>query len=159
MNLSAFGMETDTYPSIKAHLNFNTYSAVCVRSYYNPAFKTVEYVLSAEEVARVFALLQTVEIANLKTEYSVSPSDQPTSTFILQRSEGILRIVDYGLRGPDICNRYTKLYTNWTSANRGLAKAEWLLASPYPWLKLITNEKDMARFNENVFISSHHFLP
>ena len=100
MNLSAFGVESDTYPSIAATLNFEQHASYCKRSYYNPAYPTSTYHLSAEEMSQVKSLLQQANLAKLKPYYSISTrSDQPTSTILIRTSSQLFTIKDYGLEG------------------------------------------------------------
>ena len=46
MNLSAFGVESDGFPSIEIHLDFQNDTNICIKSFYNPAYKDSTYRLS-----------------------------------------------------------------------------------------------------------------
>ena len=99
MNLSAFGVESDSFPSIQVYINFNNDSSTCIKSYYNPAIKGCVYQLSVTEIKEVLALLQSVDLAKLKENYTVGLSDQPTATTTIYTAKGKFTIRDYGLEG------------------------------------------------------------
>ncbi len=99
MNLSAFGVEADDFPSIVAHIDFVSGSSRCEKTYYNPAFKSSTYRLSGEEMKKVLQLLEAADFNQLKNEYSVSKSDQPASTTTVYFGKRAFVIKDYGLKG------------------------------------------------------------
>lgn len=99
MNLSAFGVESDDFPSINAYIDFEHDSSNCLKSYYNPYYKPSSYKLSAEEIKKVLVLLQTVDLIRLKKEYRVNKTDQPTSTTAIYSDDKVFVIKDYGLEG------------------------------------------------------------
>lgn len=97
MNLSAFGVEADDFPSIKVFIDFTKDSSYCATSYYNPEYKGKEYKLSNQEINRIADLLNKTELNKLKTKYTCNLSDQPSSTTIIQTSQQKYIIEDYGL--------------------------------------------------------------
>lgn len=99
MHLSAFGVESDDFPSIEAYIDFTNDSSSCSRSYYNPAYKDSSYKLSHEEIKKVLELLQNSDLDKIKTEYTVGKTDQPTSTLVIYTNKQKLTIKDYGLEG------------------------------------------------------------
>jgi hypothetical protein len=99
MKLSAFGVEADDYPSIVAQIDFLQDTSRCEKSYYNPAFKSSTYRLSPSEIKNVFELLKSSNLNSLKAEYSVSRTDQPTSTMTIYSTHKTFIIKDYGLEG------------------------------------------------------------
>src|SRR4029078_3992198 len=99
MNLSAFGVESDDFPSIVADIDFVKRSGNCKKTYYNPKFKPSMYKLSGAEIDTLLQLLKTSDLEKLRTEYSVSKSDQPTSTITIYAGQRTLVIKDYGLEG------------------------------------------------------------
>ena len=101
MNLSAFGVESDDFPTIKASINLINGSGKCAKSYDNPAFKPSIYTLSSEEIKEISRVLNGVDWRKLKTDYSVSKTDQPTSTITIYINNGKQKfaIKDYGLEG------------------------------------------------------------
>ncbi len=99
MHLSAFGVESDNFPSIEAYIDFKKDSSNCEKSYYNPAFKTSNYKLSSTEIKKVFDLLQNADLPKLRNEYTVNKSDQPTSIIIIYTNKQNVEIKDYGLEG------------------------------------------------------------
>ena len=99
MNLSAFGVEADDFPSIVAYIDFVKDSSNCEKTYYNPAFKSSSYKLSSTEIKKIQQLLKAMDLEKLKTEYSVSKTDQPTSTTTIHAGQGTFVIKDYGLVG------------------------------------------------------------
>ena len=99
MNLSAFGVESDNFPSITAHIDFLKDSSSCEKTYYNPAFKSSTYRLSSAEIKKVFQLLKSSDLEKLKSEYSVSKTDQPASTTTIYAGSRTFMIKDYGLEG------------------------------------------------------------
>jgi len=113
IHLSAFGVESDDFPSVEGYIDFTKRSSNCIRSYYNPDVKGSAFQLSQEEIRRVLELLQNSDLNKLKKEYSVKQSDQPTSTLIIFTNRGNYTIKDYGLRGdrplPDVYKIVYKL--------------------------------------------------
>lgn len=101
MNLSAFGVESDDFPSITVFIDFTKDSSFCSTSYYNPSYKGREYKLSKEEIKRIFYLLNNTDLTKLKTKYTCNKSDQPGSTTIIYTSKHKYIIEDYGLLAED----------------------------------------------------------
>lgn len=99
MNLSAFGVESDNFPTIAAYIDFVEDSSNCEKTYYNPAFKPSVYKLSGAELKQVLRLLNRADLSKLKKEYSVSKTDQPTSTTTIYVGQEAITIKDYGLEG------------------------------------------------------------
>ena len=99
MNLSAFGVESDDFPSIDVLIDFTNDSSICKKSYYNPAFKPSTYKLSNTELKNVLQLLQASNLDKFKTEYKVARTDQPTSTTKIYTTQKTYVIRDYGLEG------------------------------------------------------------
>jgi hypothetical protein len=99
MKLSAFGVEADDYPSIVAQIDFLQDTSRCEKSYYNPAYKALTYRLSPSEIKNVLKLLKSTNLNSLKPEYSVSRTDQPTSTITIYSTNKNFIIKDYGLEG------------------------------------------------------------
>jgi hypothetical protein len=99
MHLSAYGVESDNFPSIEAFVDFTKGSSNCTKSYYNPAFKSSSYELSVDEIKKALLLLQSSDLCKLKKEYKVNKTDQPTSTLIIYTNQQIFTIKDYGLEG------------------------------------------------------------
>jgi hypothetical protein len=109
MNLSAFGVESDNFPSIAVYIDFVKDSSNCEKSYYNPAYKGSTYTLSAVEMKKVLELLQDSDINKLKPEYRVSKSDQPTSTTTIYLGQRKIVVKDYGLEGEHPLQELYKL--------------------------------------------------
>ena len=99
MDLNAFGVESDNFPSIEAHLDFQNDSNICVKSFYNPAYKDSIYHLNKTETQKILTLLKNLDLEKFKKEYSVASSDQPTSTIIIYTISNQYSIKDYGLQG------------------------------------------------------------
>jgi hypothetical protein len=99
MNLSAFGLESDDSPSIDCVIDFAGDSSRCSKSYYNPAYKPSTYRLTSAEMKKVLELFQTSALEKLKTEYTVSKTDQATSTTTIYVGQRKFVIKDYGLEG------------------------------------------------------------
>ena len=99
MNLNAFGVESDGFPSIDVLIDFTNDSSICKKSYYNPAFKPLTYKLSNKELKKVLQLLQSSDLDKLKTEYKVARTDQPSSTIKIYTTQKTYVIKDYGLEG------------------------------------------------------------
>jgi hypothetical protein len=99
MNLSAFGVESDSFPSIEVLLDFMNDSSLCKKSYYNPAIKPSTYRLSDAELKHVLQLLQTTDLDKLKTDYKVSKTDQPTSVITIYKGKQKYVVRDFGLEG------------------------------------------------------------
>ena len=99
MNLSANGVESDNFPSIEGYINFQNNSSNFSRSYYDPSLKPSTYKLTDEEVKGILALFEKCDPKKLKSAYSVSRTDQPTSTITIYTDEHKYTIRDYGLAG------------------------------------------------------------
>jgi hypothetical protein len=100
MHLSAVGVESDTYPSITATLNFAQHTSHCERSYFDPVYPGSTYHLSAGELDSVQRLLQHTDLKELKHRYSVNNrTDQPTSTTVICTTSRTFTVEDYGLEG------------------------------------------------------------
>jgi hypothetical protein len=100
MHLSAFGVESDNFPSIDATIDFVTQKTTCHRWYYNPAFKDSTYALSPQAMDTLYHLLASTDFAKLKGLYETPMTDQPTSTTIIIRpNKDTVTIKDYGLIG------------------------------------------------------------
>jgi hypothetical protein len=99
MNLSAFGVESDDFPSIDAVIDFSKDTSVCVKSYYNPANKGSTYSLTKTEMKGILDLLEISDVQKLKPEYKVSRTNQPNSTTTIYTSKTKYVIKDYGLKG------------------------------------------------------------
>jgi hypothetical protein len=100
MHLSAFGVESDSFPSIEVFIDFIKDSSNCVKSFYNPAYRSSTYNLSNAEIKTVFGILQNSDLNKLKDHYKINKSDEPTSTINLYTKQKNFEIVDYGLEGP-----------------------------------------------------------
>lgn len=99
MYLSAFGVESDSFPSIDVLIDFQTGSSICKKSYYNPTYKNSEYSLKQETIKKIQDILSHTNLKALKKEYRVSKTDQPTSVIIIYTQNEIFKIKDYGLEG------------------------------------------------------------
>ena len=99
MNLSAFGVESDNFPSIEGFIDFEHDSNSCTTSYYNPAIKGRVYSLSNQETKKVLELLQNCDLDKLKAVYKAESTDQPTSTITIYKSNRVFIVKDYGLIG------------------------------------------------------------
>ncbi len=99
MNLSAFGVESDDFPSIIAYIDFQKDSSICKKSFYNPAYKDSAYSLSKDELKKILQILIDSDLEKLKKEYKVQSTDQPTSTTTIYTSKKKFVISDYGLKG------------------------------------------------------------
>lgn len=99
MNLSAFGVESEGFPSIEATLDFEKQYSLCKVSYDNAKFKDTTYSLTEVELKNIQNILQKSNLKQLKKEYSVAKTDQPTSTTTIITNNEQFQIKDYGLQG------------------------------------------------------------
>ena len=99
MKLSAFGVESDDYPSIDVMIDFSKDTSICIRSFYNPANKGSTYSLTKSEMAAVSSLLNITDLKSLKEKYTVDKTDEPRSKTTIYTTEGTFIIDDYGLEG------------------------------------------------------------
>jgi hypothetical protein len=99
MKLSAFGVESDDFPSIYVVIDFAKDTSVCVKSYYDPANKGSTYSLTKTEMTDILDLLEISDVQKLKPEYKVSRPDQPNSSTTIFTSKTKYVIKDYGLEG------------------------------------------------------------
>ncbi|MBC7863411.1 MAG: hypothetical protein IAF38_10580 [Bacteroidia bacterium] len=99
MILSAFGVESDNFPSIHADVDFKTGLSICKKTFFNPAFKDSAYSLTKKEIATILEILNKTDLKKLKKEYTVNVTDQPSSTTTIYTSKQKFVIEDYGLKG------------------------------------------------------------
>jgi len=99
MRLSAFGVESDDFPTIDVFIDFPKDSSHCVKSFYNPAYEGSSYTLTNTEMNSILKLLKIEDLEKLKKEYSVDFSDQPRSQTIIYTTKKRYIIDDYGLKG------------------------------------------------------------
>ena len=101
MHLSAFGVESDDYPSIDIYVDFLKDSSNCHKWYYNPKYKDSTYHLTSIEMQKVLSLLENLELDKLTTDYKSVMSDQPTSSTEIYLKQQKFKITDYGLQGEE----------------------------------------------------------
>jgi hypothetical protein len=99
MNLSAFGVESDDFPSIEAKIDFLKDTGICIKSYDNPLYKSSTYSLTKSELQAILRLLDISKLEKLKKEYKVGKTDQPRSTTKIYLTEKVFVVEDYGLAG------------------------------------------------------------
>jgi hypothetical protein len=99
MYLSAFGVESDSFPTISVTIDFLKDTSVCIKSYYNPAIKGSTYSLTKGEMQSILQLIKIAGLEKLKKEYSVTKTDQPTSSTKIYTTKRTFVIEDYGLEG------------------------------------------------------------
>ena len=98
MKLSAFGVESDDFPSVNAEIDFTKKTSLCQKSYYNPSNKGSTYSLTKKEINTVLDLLENMDLLEMKKEYTVSMTDQPSSTMTIYTSNDTIGVYDYGLQ-------------------------------------------------------------
>jgi len=101
MHLSAFGVESDDFPSIDVNIDFVNNSGSCRKWFYNPAFKDSIYSFSKPVTDSILQILKKTDWEKIKKEYTVQKSDQPASTIIIFTENRTFVIKDYGLKGDD----------------------------------------------------------
>jgi hypothetical protein len=99
MSLSAFGVESDDFPSIEVHIDFVNNTSNCQKTFYNPAYKDSSYSLNTTDMQRILKLLKISDLEKLKQEYKVTMPDQPSSKTIIYTQKTKYSIDDYGMRG------------------------------------------------------------
>lgn len=99
MTLSAFGVESDNVPSITASIDFIGDTSICIKSFYNPAYKGSTYSLTKNEIKAIQQVLSTTNLETLKKEYTSNISDQPRSTLKIYTTQKTFIFNDYGLQG------------------------------------------------------------
>jgi len=97
MHLSAFGVESDHFPSIDAYIDFSADSSYCRKWYYDPKYKDSVYRLSKAEMLIIASLIEKSDLSKLKKEYAVGKTDQPTSKTTIHFNNKTLYCNDYGL--------------------------------------------------------------
>lgn len=100
LRLSAFGVESDGFPSINAIVDLQSDTSYCIVSYYDPKFRDTTYRLTKATMDSIRYFVAHGDINMLKRKYTVSMTDQPTSTTIFYFSDKEIAISDYGLEGP-----------------------------------------------------------
>jgi hypothetical protein len=99
MHLSAFGVESDDFPSIEVVIDFSKGTGTCVKSFYNPVNKGSAYSLTKSELNSIITLLKIADVQKLKKEYKVAKTDQPSSQTKIYTKKKTFIIDDYGLEG------------------------------------------------------------
>lgn len=102
MYLSAFGVESDNFPSIEGKIDFVHKKSNFEKTYYDPANKASTYELSDNEMNHIFDLIKKADLSKLKKEYSTNKSDQPRSTMTIYTKDNEYEIDDYGLEGDSL---------------------------------------------------------
>lgn len=101
-HLSAFGVESDYYPTIDAIVDFNKDTGSGKRLYYDPRFKPSKYTIPKHEIVKLEQALNKFDLAKLKRKYSIgNRSDQPTSTITITTNYKTYSIEDYGLAADE----------------------------------------------------------
>jgi len=100
MNLSAFGVESDRVPNIRAIVDLKSDTSYCDVSYYDPKFRAFTYRLTKGDMDSIRNLIARGDIRKLKKGYTVSKTDMPSSTTIFYLANDTVKISDYGLEGP-----------------------------------------------------------
>ena len=101
MHLSAFGVESDDFPSIDVYVDFLNDSSNCHKWYYDPKHKDSTYHLTPGEIKKILSLLETTDLGKIKTDYTSQMSDQPASTTTIFAGQQQFVIRDYGLQAGD----------------------------------------------------------
>jgi len=109
MNLSAFGVESDEFPSVIAKIDLVSFKSSCKKSYYNPAHRSIAYQLSKKEIDQIKEILSQVNFAKIKKDYKDSRPDQPISTIKIYCTEGKYTVNDYGLIGEAYLQKLYKI--------------------------------------------------
>jgi hypothetical protein len=99
MNLSAFGVESDDFPSIDVKIDFIHNTSICVKSFYDPENIGSTYYLTKDEMKSILKLLHIDQLEKLKKEYRVGMTDQPSSKTKIYTTKKIFVFDDYGLVG------------------------------------------------------------
>lgn len=97
MHLSAFGVESDHFPSIDVYIDFSADSSYCRKSYYDPKYKDSVYRLTKAEMLIISSLIEKSDLSKLKKEYTVGKTDQPSSKTTIYFINNTLQFNDYGL--------------------------------------------------------------
>jgi len=99
MNLSAFGVESDNFPSIDVFIDFSKDYSNCIKTFYNPVYKGSTYSLTKKEMKEILKLVKSSDLEKLKKKYKVDMTDQPRSNTIIYTTKTKYTIDDYGLLG------------------------------------------------------------
>jgi hypothetical protein len=102
VELSAYGVESDNYPSIKVVVDFLMDTSLCIRSYYNPSINGSVYRLSLADIRTIKRLLEDPEFKDLKRNYANKKTDQPVATTTVYKGQDKFVISDYGLEGTSL---------------------------------------------------------
>jgi hypothetical protein len=110
MHLSAFGVESDTYPSIDAEIDFLSQTSICNRWYYNPETKgDGDYVLSKEEMENLRKIAGSMDLEKAEKAYNTNKTDQPNSTLIIYTQKKRYEFYDYGLVGNAVLQKIYRI--------------------------------------------------
>lgn len=109
MHLSPLGVESDNFPDITAIIDLKNNVGNCKKFYYDPKYKGSSYSLSKSEINSIKSLLNNSSFKSLKSKYSVTDPDQPTSTMKIYTDKKVFLIEDYGLKGEYPLNELYKM--------------------------------------------------
>ncbi len=109
MNLSAFGVESDDFPSVSAIIDFKTKFSLCKKTYFTPALEPSTYTLTEEEIDTIASLLESTDLRELSNRYKMSATDMPTSTTTIFLGDAKFEIEDYGLMAPEPIQKIYKI--------------------------------------------------
>lgn len=111
MHLSAFGVESDDFPSIDAWIDFSHDTSLCVKSFYHPDYPGSTYRLTVAEMDSILKMLQLDDLEKLKPTYRVDKTDQPSSATNIYTTQREFSFYDYGLIGDaPLRNLYRIVY-------------------------------------------------
>jgi hypothetical protein len=102
VELSAYGVESENYPSIKVVVDFLMDTSLCIKSYYNPSINGSFYRLSRADIRTIKRLLEDPEFKDLKHNYANKKTDQPVATTTVYKGQDKFVISDYGLEGTNL---------------------------------------------------------
>jgi hypothetical protein len=99
MKLSAFGVESDDFPSIDAVIDAVRGTSSCRKWFYNPAYKDSVYSLAPSEIKKIQDILKNTNWEKMQKAYKTDKTDQPSSQIIIYTISNKYIISDYGLEG------------------------------------------------------------
>ena len=101
MDLSSFGVESESFPSIHANIDLISDTGYCTKIYDSSKYKDSAYALTASEIQQINKLIEHVNLESFKKHYTTDKSDQPKSTIIIYANNKKYVIEDYGLVGEN----------------------------------------------------------
>lgn len=99
ISISAFGVESDYFPSVFCSINYEKNESVFTESYYNPALKGKKTTMTISEMNVIKKIISYCDLNSLNVWDKTTISDQATGIIKVNYNDTFFQVEDYGLDG------------------------------------------------------------